>query len=91
MTFYAADGSMNVTVVSGAAITGVQAPDGSTNVVQVNGLSIVGEQHPCGAYNIVNDGTSVGYNHKSGALNVSQFGAYRENTVKVTAVTGVIT
>jgi len=91
MTFYAADGSMNVTVVDGLTITGIQAADGSTNVVQRDGLSLVGSQHPCGAYNIVNDGTSVGYYHTSGALNISQFGAYRENTVKVTAVSGVIT
>lgn len=49
--YYAADGSMNVTVVSGTAGTGLYASDGSINVVKSpgTGTGIVGTYHPCGA------------------------------------------
>lgn len=50
MSYYAADGSMNLTVVDGTTYTGVTASDGSTNVIKSDGFSTyVGAHHPCGA------------------------------------------
>lgn len=49
MTIRAADGSLNVTVVSGSSHTGLYAADGSINVIQSPGGSYVGLFHPCGA------------------------------------------
>lgn len=46
---YAANGSINVTVVDGTARTGLYAADGSWNVVVATGLTPVGAYHPCGA------------------------------------------
>jgi hypothetical protein len=50
MGFYAADGSMNVTVVDGSVYTGLYASDGSVNVIKSTGASYVGAYHPCGAW-----------------------------------------
>lgn len=50
MSLYAADGSLNITVVNGNTYTGLYAADGSINVVVSNGSSIVGAYHPCGAW-----------------------------------------
>lgn len=47
---YAADGSMNVTVVSGSTYTGIYAADGSRNVIKSPGGTYVGAYHPCGAW-----------------------------------------
>lgn len=47
--FYAADGSMNVTVVSGLAETGLYAADGSINVIVPTGGGFKGAYHSCGA------------------------------------------
>lgn len=44
------DGSLNVSVVSGSAYTGVMAADGSFNVVIATGSVYVGAYHPCGAW-----------------------------------------
>lgn len=49
MSFYADDGSWNISVVDGLTYTGLQAADGSTNVVQADGVAYVGAYHPCGA------------------------------------------
>lgn len=50
MSYYADDGSMNVSVVDGTTYTGVTATDGSTNVIKSDGVSTyVGSHHPCGA------------------------------------------
>lgn len=49
MTFYASDGSWNVTVVDGSAYTGRYAVDGSLNVIKSPGGTYVGSFHPCGA------------------------------------------
>src|SRR5271167_1513005 len=57
---YAADGSYNVTVVSGATYTGLYAADGSLNVVQDTGSVYKGLYNPCGAYNVVYVTTPVG-------------------------------
>lgn len=50
MPFYAANGSMNVTVVDGSVYTGLYAADGSVNVIKSPGGSYVGAYHPCGAW-----------------------------------------
>src|SRR6266403_504105 len=49
MPFYAANGSWNVTVVTGSVYTGLYAPDGSLNVITSPGSVYVGSHHPCGA------------------------------------------
>jgi hypothetical protein len=46
---YAADGSINVTVVDGSVTTGLYATDGSINVVLAPGGTYVGATHACGA------------------------------------------
>ena len=91
MTIQAIDGTTNVTVVAGNAITGLYAPDGSINVVQVNGSSYTGRYHPCGAWNVFRSVGTSGHNHSSGALNVSKNGAFVEGTRKVTVVSGSLT
>lgn len=50
MSFYAADRSMNVSVVDGSSYTGAYASDGSINVILSDGSSYVGAHHPCGAW-----------------------------------------
>lgn len=49
MGIYAADGSINVSVVDGTTLTGRYAADGSLNIVLSDGSSLVGVNHPCGA------------------------------------------
>jgi len=46
---HAADGSLNVTVVTGVSYTGLFAADGSYNVIASPGGSYVGATHACGA------------------------------------------
>jgi len=58
MSYNAADGSLNVTMVTGSTYTGIQAPDGSTNAVIAPGGSYVGAIHPCGALYVANAPTS---------------------------------
>lgn len=56
---YAADGSINVTLVNYSK-TGLHAPDGSYYVVESPGTSPVGLYHPSGAYWITEtDNTDV--------------------------------
>ncbi len=68
---YAADGSMNVTVVSGLSFTGLYAADGSINVIISPGSSFVGAYHPCGAWYVtVSPGTLVPIRAPDGSLYV---------------------
>lgn len=85
----AADGSLNVTVVSGNALTGLYAADGSINVVKTDGSSFVGAYAPCGAWNVsaVTSGTH-GYYASNGALNVAESPYTSSGAVRVTAVSG---
>src|SRR5258705_12077968 len=88
---YAANGTINVTVVSGASITGKYAVDGSWNVVQVFGGTFTGLNHPCGALNVfVTAASPPGYYAACGAMNVSTTGNL-PNTVPVTVVSGSLT
>lgn len=91
MTFYAADGSMNVTVVSGASYTGLYAVDGSINVIKAPGGSYVGAYHPCGAWWVtVTAAPSVGASPiraPDGSLNVSE-NPYTNGGRRVSVVSG---
>ena len=49
MSLYAADGSINVTIVDGSTYTGLYAPDGSWNVITDGSQGLY---HPCGAYRV---------------------------------------
>lgn len=89
---YAADGSYNVTAVTGATYTGLYALDGSLNVVQKDGTILTGLYHPCGAYNVVlYSSGEARIQHSSGAYLISKAGAYVPNTMRVTVVSGSIT
>lgn len=86
MSLYAADGSYNVTVVSGSTYTGLHAPDGSYNVVVVDGSAITGLYHKCGAYNVIQYVSGpASYYAPCGAIMVSQT-PYVSGTMKVTGL-----
>lgn len=84
----AADGSINVSVVSGSSYTGLYSTGGGYNVVQATGGSYVGMYHPCGALNVTNQ-TSAVYpvRNTDGSLNVS-VSPYETGTQHVTVISG---
>lgn len=86
---HAADGSLNVTVVSGTSLTGLYAADGSINVVVTDGSSYVGAYAPCGAWNVflVTSGIK-GYYAPNGAMNVTQTPYLVSGAVRVTVLSG---
>src|SRR2546421_51949 len=90
---FAADGSMNVTVVSGSSYTGLYAADGSINVVVAPGGSYVGAYAPCGAWYVtVSPGTLVPLRVPDGSLYVRVAAAPSTNTGQpVTVVSGSLT
>lgn len=92
MSYYAADGSMNVTVVDGTTYTGLYAPDGSINVIKSDGISTyVGAHHPCGAWwvSLGTPGTISPARAPDGSLVVSQAGMpYINSGRPVTVVSG---
>lgn len=87
--YYAADGSMNVTVVNGLSNVGIYAADGSINVILSPGGTNVGAYHPCGAWyvSIVPAGTWVPARAPDGSLYVYT-GAYTGVGRQVTVVSG---
>lgn len=87
MTLYAADGSLNVTVVDGSTFTGAQAPDGSLYVVKRT--SEIGRYHPCGALLVtpITSTNTQGALAPDGSLFVSEAG-YFQTSQKVTVVSG---
>lgn len=90
MGLYAANGSFNVTVVSGAARTGLQAANGSYNVVSSDGSSRTGSHHACGAINVVVAASGVKSKHSpSGGWYVSETPFTNKGT-PVTVVSGVL-
>jgi len=90
MPTHAADGSINISVVTGAAITGLTAADGSMNVVTSPG-TIVQQQHPCGARYVTNvAGGVVGYYAANGSMNVAVSPYVATGAVRVTVVSGVL-
>jgi hypothetical protein len=92
---YAADGSMNVTVVDGLTRTGVYAADGSRNVILAPGGTYVGAYHPCGAWWVtVSLGTLTSIRAPDGSLYVSdastQGGISKNSGQPVTVVSGTL-
>jgi len=88
---FAADGSWNVTVVSGSSYTGLMAADGSVNVVSSPGSSYVGAYHPCGALyvtKITASPTSSSIRAIDGSLNVSVSPYVTPNSQRITVVGG---
>jgi hypothetical protein len=86
---YAADGSLNVTVVDGNSLTGLYAADGSLNVVLSPGSGYIGAYAPCGAWyvTLITSGV-VGYYAADGSLNVAESPYTAQGAVRVTAVSG---
>jgi hypothetical protein len=85
---YAADGSFNLTIVSGSVYTGLYAADGSYNVVQAPGNVYVGAYHPCGAWWVTHVSGPVGpIRAADGSLNVTDT-PYFTGAQKVTVVSG---
>jgi len=85
---YAADGSMNITVVSGLAKTGVYAANGSINTVVSDEIGWAGAYHPCGAWWVVSaPSTKVGYRAPDGSMYVS-VSPYTSKGQRVTVVAG---
>lgn len=89
MSVYQADGRVNVTVVSGLAVTGLYAADGSWNVIAVpdSNTSFVGAYHPCGALWVsvrVSDGYG-GYAN-NGSLYVTE--STKKGALMITVVSG---
>lgn len=86
---YAADGSLNVTVVSGSSLTGLYAANGSINVVQATGLVPCGAYHPCGAWwvTLVTSGLH-GYYAADGSMNVAESPYTSKGAVRITVVGG---
>ena len=92
MSYYAADGSMNVTVVDGSVYTGLYASDGSINVIKSTG-GYVGAYHPCGAYWVsLTPGGIVPLRAPDGSLYVDDTGlSFNKNTgQRVTVVSGTL-
>lgn len=90
---YAADGSWNISVVTGAALTGKYAADGSLNCViePIPSLTPTGLQHPCGAYWITRAiGASASRSAADGSLNVSTTPYTLTYAQRVTVVSGVL-
>lgn len=86
---YAADGSINITVVDGSSYTGLYAADGSFNVVLAPGSSPVGAYAPCGAlYVTATPGTSVPLRAADGSLYVNDTGSGFNIGQRVTVVSG---
>lgn len=90
MSFNAADGSINVSVVDGSTFTGLHAADGSVNVVVSDGSVSRGMYHPCGGWWVtVSPGTLVPLRAPDGSLYVSQSGMPSTNFGQpVTVVSG---
>lgn len=91
MSYYATDGSMNVTVVAGSSYTGIYAADGSINVIASPGSTYVGLYHPCGAYYVtpVTDTTIRPLIAPDGSLYVTNTGMPRKDQGQpVTVVSG---
>lgn len=88
---YAADGSWNISVVSGSSLTGLYAADGSINVVISPGGGQVGLYAPCGAYYVtVSPGTFVSRYALDGSLYVQETITVLDSGQNVTVVSGTL-
>lgn len=92
MSFYAADGSWNVSVVDGSTYTGRYAADGSLNVIKSPGGTYVGDTHPCGAmYVSTNTSGFVTFYAPDGSVYVTNTGMPSTNQGQpVTVVSGTL-
>lgn len=91
MSYYAADGSINVTVVSGSALTGLYAADGSINVIESSGSTLAGAYHPCGAWYVtLSPGTLVSIRAADGSLYVQKSPYTNNSGQRVTVVSGAL-
>lgn len=94
MTFYAADGSWNVTVVDGQTRVGKFNANGSTHVVnaETEATPGTGQYHPSGALRVTvataNNEKGVGRYAKNGSLLVSEDGLYEAQ--KITVLSGAL-
>lgn len=86
---YAANGSVNVSVVSGSSYTGLYAADGSWNAVKSAGGTFIGLYHACGALNVTvaPAATVISRFAPDGSLYVYT-GAYTGMGQQVTVVSG---
>ena len=88
MALYAADGSINITVVDGNSYVGRYAPNGSMNVVVTDGSTLTGLHHRSGAMHVVNTNSNVlSAQHPSGGIYVSD-STYANGSLRVTVVSG---
>lgn len=87
---YAADGSINVTQVSGAAYVGRYAPDGSMNVFISSGTSPVGKTHASGAQQIVRNLSGTQHYHHGDGSTLIQTTPYTLGGQRITIVSGSI-
>lgn len=88
MALYATDGSINVSVVTGATITGLHAANGSWNVFQTTGTQR-GAYHPCGAFNVTVDNTGPNsIRAADGSMNVTTTPFNGKGAQRVTVVAG---
>lgn len=88
---YAADGSINVTVVSGATTVGRVAADGSLNVVSTGTASatVRSVNHPSGATWVTLDNTGPNSaNAADGTMNVTTTPYAGKGAERVTVVSG---
>lgn len=87
---FAADGSMNVTIVLGSVYTGLYAADGSINVVMSSGNSVyVGAYHPCGAWWVsLSPGTLVPLRASDGSLYINTTNSNTNSGQPVTVISG---
>lgn len=88
MSLYAANGSLNVTVVDGTSRTGLIAPDGSRYIVMSDGSAPIGVHHRCGAWNATYApaGGTVPNKAPDGSFYVSD--TRRDGALFVTVVSG---
>lgn len=90
MAAYAADGSLNITIVDGNTYTGRYATDGSTYAVVTDGSTYTGLHHRCGAMYIVNTNSAVtSIQHPSGGVYVSD-STYANGSIRVTVISGAL-
>lgn len=88
---YAADGSLNITIVSGSSLTGLYAANGSLNVIKATGSTPCGAYHPCGAWWVTPVTSGLcGYYAADGSMNVAESPYTAHGAVRVTVVSGTL-
>lgn len=91
---YAADGSLNISIVDGTVITGLHAADGSLNSVVAVApvVANTGINHPCGAQWVTRavGAVVVGKRAPDGSLYVATTPYAATGAERVTVVAGVL-